>query len=83
MKLRYRPGGLHPRTPCLGPVIDFKWPERSPPPSKKILATPLVAVWLMSEFIIFTTYMGIQLIDKFVGKFGGSQGIVNEALLGL
>ena len=30
MKLRYRPGGLRPLTPCGGRVIAFKWPGRPP-----------------------------------------------------
>ena len=36
MKLRYRPGGLRPRTPCGGRMIAFKWPGLHPPPPKKI-----------------------------------------------
>ena len=30
MKLRYRPGGLRPLTPCAGGMIAFKWPGRPP-----------------------------------------------------
>ena len=50
MKLRYRPGGLRPRTPCGGRVIAFKWPGRPLP--KKILGTPLKE----KEFIYLCMY---------------------------
>ena len=41
MKLRYRPRGLRPRTPCGGRAIVFKWPGRPHPEKNPGDATDL------------------------------------------